>query len=131
MQVDSVSFGDLIGIPYVPYGRDPREGLDCYTLVLLVGQRLGINYPLPSYSLELADRHVQANNTRHLLTRVDVPELGDIIAIRIGRFVAHFGVMLTPYRFIHATEKTGVVVSSTDSPIYSCRIEGYYRCNNN
>ena len=40
-----LKYDDLIGIPYVDYGRDPHKGLDCWGLAMELYRRRGIQLP--------------------------------------------------------------------------------------
>lgn len=41
MASDIIDVSDLVGVPFVPFGRDAKKGLDCYGLVLEVARRYG------------------------------------------------------------------------------------------
>ena len=40
-----MEISDLIGVPFVSRGRDPKIGLDCWGLVMEIGRRMGKNIP--------------------------------------------------------------------------------------
>lgn len=110
-------------------GKD-GQGIDCYELVVQLGQHYGFNYPTPQYEYDIPSRNSVADSNRKFFTRIDLPRFGDIIAIKIGCFVAHIGFMINHYQFIHAIKEHGVTISRVDSIKYRNRIEGYYRCKN-
>jgi hypothetical protein len=50
------------------------------------------------------------------------------VALRIGPFVAHMGVVMEDAQhFLHASEKTGITRERLDDPRWARRIAGFYR----
>ena len=125
--MDLELLNNLVGSKYVENGRG-TDGYDCYGLVLRLGELYNVPLPFPVYGSDYHSRNDVANDYRHSFEKVDFPVFGDIIAIRIGKYVTHVGWMIDNYRFLHTTEKTGTVITRVDSPKYANRIEGYYRC---
>lgn len=124
---------DLVGIPFVDGGRDPREGLDCWGLVREVFARASI--ALPDYHIGCHDVDAigVAVAGERLLGRWrswnahDVP-VPAVVAIRFNSpfVVNHTGVYVGAGRFIHTREKVGVCVERIDSPMWRHRIDGFY-----
>lgn len=126
--MESESLNDLVGVAYVPYKASPQAGFDCYTLMLEVGRRLELNFPEIDYSLDESLRDELISHHAAAFQRVENPGFGDVVVIRSVAFATHLGVMLNRYKFIHTTRDTGCIISRTDTPRYSSRIEGFYRC---
>lgn len=124
--MDLELLGSMVGKKYVENGRGPDE-YDCYGLVLRLGELYGVELPELSYTMDYVDRDTVANANRSQFIRVELPEFGDIIALRVGKFVTHVGWMVDRTRFIHTTKATGAVITRVDSIKYINRIEGYYR----
>lgn len=59
--------------------------------------------------------------------KLDGPEEGCGVAIRIGPFVSHIGMVLPDGKFIHANQRTGITVARLDDVQWINRIAGYYR----
>jgi len=125
---------DLIGIPFVSRGRDPKAGLDCWGLVMEVGRRMGKDIP---------DFYVDAHDTRQIgiikdfvekdWIKTDRPEAGAIIGMRLDRgcmphITQHFGICVDKIRFIHTMEHTGSIISRIDHRFFKQIITGYYTC---
>jgi cell wall-associated NlpC family hydrolase len=126
-------FDDLIGIPFVDGGRDPRTGLDCWGLVREVFRRAGTT--LPDFTIGCHDTTEigAAVESERMLGRWrhwhahDAPA-PSVVAIRFNSplLVNHTGVYLGRKRFLHTRELTGVAVERIDSPSWRDRIEGFY-----
>lgn len=103
---------DLIGIPFVEFGRDVNTGLDCYGLAIEVEKRLGKK--LNDVVLEKFD-YAKVKTTLPGLNvkKTDVIKEGVILefyGLRDKRL--HVGVALDNNTFIHATENQGVRIST-------------------
>ena len=127
-----VTVNDLIGVPFVSRGRDPKTGLDCWGLVMEVGKRFGKNIP---------DFLVDAHDSKQIgvihafvekdWTKTDHPQPGAVIGLRLDRaclpdVTQHYGVCLDTRRFIHAMEGVGVVVTRLDHRFFRNIISGFY-----
>lgn len=99
----------LIGTPYLPGGRNPEEGLDCYGLVVTIYAMRG--YHVPDILEELVEG---------VWTAVAVPETYDLI--QVG--TAHCGLYIYPGKLLHTTVHTGAVLSPFTP--YAPMITGYY-----
>lgn len=124
-------FDDLIGVPYLDGGRDPKKGLDCWGLVIEVFRRYGV--PLPDYVVPALDSE-RINSIieeerplwkRHRWPRVPSPS---VVVIRFNTvdFCNHTGVYLGDGRFLHTRQKIGVNVDRVESPAWERKIEGFY-----
>ena len=130
---DDLRTDDLIGIPFVDGGRDPRIGLDCWGLVLEVFRRAGVtlpDYQIGCHQTEAIGVAVEGERLkgrwRHWHA-FDAPA-PSVIAIRFNSplLVNHTGVYIGGGRFIHTRELTGVAIERVDAPSWRHRIEGFY-----
>jgi len=125
------NLSDLIGIPFVDGGRDPRTGLDCWGLALEVYRRHGIT--LPDYKAGCLDEvridgiveSSRPNWDRVERSAAPVPSL---LAIRVNNshLVNHTGVYIGAGRFIHTLIRVGVTISRVDDLAWRHVIEGFY-----
>lgn len=118
---------DLIGAPFVDGGRGP-EGYDCWGLVCEVFRRYGVE--LPDYKLCCYDSERFFGLFCGELPRwkrCEPPEIPSIMAIKLNfPVVNHVGVYVGDGKFLHAREKTGVVIERVDTPQWRHRVEGFY-----
>ena len=123
---------DLIGVPFVSKGRDPKTGLDCWGLVVEVGRRMGKNIP---------DFYVDAMDSKQIgvikefvekdWQKAEKPDTGVIVGIRLDRgclpdVTQHFGVCLDRRRFIHTMQDTGVIITDLNHRFFKNIITGFY-----
>lgn len=107
-----IEVADLIGVPFVEFGRDCKKGLDCYGLAIEVERRLGKK--LKDVVLEKFD-HEKVVKT---LPGLNVHKIDNIKEGAILEFYGkkdkrlHVAVALDSRTFIHATENQGVRISS-------------------
>lgn len=123
---------DLIGIPFLDGGQDPRIGLDCWGLVREVFRRYGIELPerlVPARDAEAIDRQIDLD--RQSWVRWFPPyAVPAVVVFRLGGggvWCNHTGVLVAPGRFIHARAKTRSCIESLSHPYYSRKLEGIYR----
>lgn len=110
----------LIGIPY--------ELMDCYQLAYRVYKDIfKINLDNLQYDQPINRTEIDGlfNLEKSKFKKVNNPNFGDIIVIRVLGLAAHIGVFLDGNNFIHTTSKTGCVVE--DLRKYRKRIIGFYR----
>ena len=123
---------DLIGIPFVSSGRDPKTGLDCWGLVLEVGRRFGKNWPDFLIPAEASKQiGIIYNFVQSEWLHVVRPEPGAIVGLRLDRacmpdVTQHFGVCLDKMCFIHTMQDVGVVITRLDHRFFKNIITGYY-----
>jgi cell wall-associated NlpC family hydrolase len=60
-------------------------------------------------------------------TRVENPQPGDLVLMRVVGFNSHIGLVLEKGNFLHMWKGAGVVVERLTGPEWRHRIEGYYR----
>jgi len=123
---------DLIGIPFVTGGRDPKTGLDCWGLCREALQRFGDNvpdFPMACYDALQINMIVLAEEPRW--RRLDVPEHGSVVCFALDPMVPwliqHLGVYLGGGRIIHTLEKRGSSLISMDHRFFRGKIRGFYR----
>jgi cell wall-associated NlpC family hydrolase len=120
----------LIGIPYMVHGRDPKSGLDCYGLATLVLGMAGINLPDVFYTdtdTETNKRIMESLEATIPNTKIEHPEKNCIIEFTIIGQPSHIGVYLGEGEFIHSSRQYGVVIDKLYR--WKHRIKGYYRVN--
>lgn len=107
-----IEISDLIGVPFVEFGRNPKTGLDCYGLVIEVERRYGkkLNDVVPEkFDREKLQRTLPEINVR----KTETIEEGSILEFygkRDNRL--HVAVSLGGGLFIQSTENQGVRISS-------------------
>ena len=110
-----IDISDLIGVPFVEFGRDVQNGLDCYGLAIEVERRIGKQ--LKDVVLEKFDREKVVRT----LPTLNVHKIKEIKEGAILEFYGkldkrlHVAVALDKRTFIHATENQGVRISSLSS----------------
>ena len=127
--VNPALYEDLIGVPFIDGGRDPKTGLDCCGLVMELYRRFG--HPVEDYKIaavdvaKIADTMANSTATRWGETHTQAP--GSVVLIRLSTDVwaNHAGVCLGNGRFIHAYTPTGVCIDRLKK--WESRIVGYYR----
>ena len=109
-----IDVNDLIGVPFVEFGRSVEYGLDCYGLCIEVEKRLGKK--LTDVVLEKFDK----NKVQKTIPKLNVRKTKEIKEGVILEFYGavdnrlHVAVALDGKTFIHATENQGVRISSLD-----------------
>ncbi len=126
-----MDYTDYLGIPYEHLGRD-RKGLDCYGLLILYYQEI-LNFKLKDWWYE-ADwckkgHNYFLDNADTVSQKVSVPKKHDIVLFQLGKtgVVNHAGIVVdAPYGVLQVI-KTGVMMTSLQSPVLRNHIEGFYR----
>jgi cell wall-associated NlpC family hydrolase len=130
--VSKPNLRDLINIPFVDKGRDPRIGLDCWGLVIAVCERLGIK-DVPNYDVSCYDSarigamfSVEVRKWKKTCT----PSLGDFVVMELDpsmpKMRQHYGIYLWDGMFIHSLEKQGSRTDEVYDKFWKGRIKGYY-----
>ena len=130
-----LDYTDLIGTKFVNRGRNVKEGLDCYGLVMEVYKRYDIT--IPEYNADFNDSRkisgiIKQEAQKSCWQRADATDLPVpcIVAIRFGvpkGIVNHTGVYIGNGKFIHTRENIGVCVDRINSLAWSRCIEGFYK----
>lgn len=110
-----------IGTPYKYGASEKGKGTDCSGLVLKVYEQV-LSKKLPRNSAK------QAESCRKI-KRGDV-KVGDLVFFATGKDkgkISHVGIMLDKENFIHASTKSGVVVSNVGTPYYTRTFKMYGR----
>ena len=109
-----IDVADLIGVPFVEFGRDIKTGLDCYGLAIEVERRLGKN--LKDVALEKFDREKVERTAPNLnVKKLRLDEISEGVILEFYGLQdkrLHIAVALDKKTFIHATENQGVRISS-------------------
>lgn len=128
---------DLIGIPFFNRGRDPKVGLDCYGLFMIVNQRFNQIVTKKNIACDdvvTASLEVPEDIADHW-DLVEIPEPGDAVAMSLNPHfpgvIQHFGVYLGNGQYIHTLKKVGVIISKINDPSWEKRIRGFYRWRGN
>lgn len=130
--------GPYVGLRYAEKGRGP-DGWDCWGGVRMVLAEV-FGRALPDY----ADAYTRTTDHASVAAaiesgladgwrRVDAPQAGDLLSLKIGGRPWHCALMVDRRQFLHwpPPDRRGVqllsCVERTDSPTWVNRIEGYYR----
>ena len=109
-----IDVADLIGVPFVEFGRDIKNGLDCYGLAIEVERRLGKtlkDVALEKFDREKVERTAPTLNVKKLrLDEISEGVILEFYGLQDKRL--HIAVALDKKTFIHATENQGVRISS-------------------
>lgn len=118
---------DLLGVPYMPGGRLPGRGTDCFGLVVECCRRDGRPIPDPFVSSEQPiDARGWIMERLAGWRRCDGPVAGGVVELSSHNQPAHIGYLLTEREFLHTMEKTGVVISRLDRDPWKHRVVGFY-----
>jgi len=122
-----------IGLPYVPMGTDPKDGLDCYHLIkTLYSEFFGVELPSLIYYPNEEKDAKEMLNLFGLMHEVSLHELkfGDVVGMRTlfsQNIALHVGMVVDRQRIIHTSNK-GVVISEVEA--LKPFILGVYRLKN-
>ncbi len=109
-----IDVADLIGVPFVEFGRDIKNGLDCYGLAIEVEKRLGKTLKdvvLEKFDRAKVERTAPTLNVKKLrLDEISEGVILEFYGLHDKRL--HVAVALDKNTFIHATENQGVRISS-------------------
>lgn len=126
---------DLVGVEFRDRGRDPRQGLDCWGLVMEVQRRLGRT--IPDYKSSAFDPKVTDAEMRIATgpggdwLMVPRPMPGDVVCMNLEKSMPelsdHFGVYLGRHRFIHIVRGRNCEISTLHDMAWQKRIRGFGR----
>lgn len=125
-----MNFAKYIGLPFQTHGRGPAY--DCWGLVrLFYKQEFGIELPcfISEYGHErdIIGITKTVDSARPFWSPVVFPRIGDVILCRINAFPLHTGVMINRSTMLHITKNINSCVESIHGPVWSNRIEGFFR----
>lgn len=115
----------LVGTPFRPQGRDPRQGVDCIGLCLIAYR---LPHEMARNDYRLRGRHLREIETAILGTfrklESEFPRPGDLLLLRPAEEQAHLAV-LTSQGFVHADARLRRVVETPGRPDWP--VAGAYR----
>lgn len=128
----SPDFSDLMGVPFVDGGRDPKAGLDCWGLLMEVCSRIG--YDVPDFTVSCFDTSEIGELARIEMARqlepAETPAPGAVVTMALDPEapdeIQHFGVCINNRRFIHTTKETGVIKTMLSHRFWGRKIKGFY-----
>jgi cell wall-associated NlpC family hydrolase len=116
---------ELIGIPFETGGRGP-DTFDCYGLCMHVVERdTGVRPPDYGAPEDFARIQALMVSSAVFWKRIPYAKPGSVVLLRVGRFIAHCGVVINDSEFIHTWEKSGGVVRER-LQLWTDRIFGFY-----
>lgn len=123
-----MNLNDLFLARYEVGGRGP-DSYDCFGLFREVCARRGVAVPdLLTPDEPLERQALMCDRIKAGWVKLDTPEPWCGVALRIGHFVSHVGIVLEDgIHFLHINEDTGVVRARLDNPMWAQRIAGFYR----
>ncbi len=96
---------EIVGRPYLEGGRDAGSlGLDCYGVVRVGLSDLGVEIPR-----DQADAVAREFALGRVLAAWEPTRVGDVLVLE-AEAGPHVGLAISPFRFVHATRTSGVVV---------------------
>jgi cell wall-associated NlpC family hydrolase len=127
---------NLIGIPFIDGGRDPKVGLDCWGMVMLAARYFG--YEMPDYKMSCFDSlRIGVTAASEMQGRrwqkLECPVPGCVVAMaadpEMPEMVNHVGTYIGKGEFLQTTAKTGSIKTSIHDPYWKNKIKGYYKWN--
>jgi len=129
------NFEDLIGVKFIPYGKDPEIGLDCLGLLIEVYKRFGVIVPdfdVNFKDYKLVDSLINSEKIKSYWLEIEEPEIPCAVVFRnsCDKFITHLGMCIDKNKFIHCRYDVGsVVVEKLNHPFWSKKIVGFYKWN--
>lgn len=128
-----MNVGNYLGIPFVEHGRN-RCGADCWGLARMVLQeQFGIELPLLSYPSSFDVFYngwlFQQNDLefRKHWQKVECPQEGDIVVLRVLGHPAHVGLMVDGTQFLHTEKGINSAVEDIKNSKWVNRIDSFWR----
>lgn len=124
-RIDRIAEG-MLGIRYLPGGRDPKEGLDCWGVVMEFHRRwIGVDLsPHDPLSVDAATCEASPIMTRFCKVAPGKESPGDVARfhVRPDSPSGHLGILLPKRRVLHPYLVAGVISSPARG-----LIDSYYR----
>ncbi len=124
-----------IEVPFVEKGRS-LFGWDCWGMVFLFHRHV-LGVELPSYSEQYINAGSSVEGRAQLAgligknlkgwDRVEAAETGDVVLLNINGHPIHVGIAIDAGRMLHTEAKCNTIIERLASPMWSRRIEGFYR----
>lgn len=94
------------------FGGEDFNGIDCSSLIQTIYKN-GFSIKLPRTTKEQVKKgyKVSRNNLRD----------GDLVFFKTGYNTRHAGIVIEKYKFIHASQKNGVTISSLHNPYWKSK----------
>lgn len=119
-------FNDLLMARYEAGGRGPNY--DCFGLFRELCRRRGQNIPDHPSPVATSERETIINRIAAAeWIKLDKPEPGCAVLLRIGPWVSHIGMVMENGLFVHSNSKTGITVAHLDDVRWRSRLAGFYR----
>lgn len=119
-----------IGVPFIDKGKD-FSGFFCWGVVLSAYQKVfGIEIPDPDVSAmdsEEAAKHFNLHCQSWIEINKGKEKPGDVVLFRIGRFIAHAGLVVKPGLMLHVDEGIDTCVESYYAGEWKLKLAGIYR----
>lgn len=125
-------FEDLIGIPYLRHGRDPKVGLDCYGVVRITSERMGYvspDYGNPTNDPSFLTAMKSSEQVKELYETLEKPVPGCLVTFCIiPPYSTHIGVVLDDCnQFLHVMRDKNVCIERLNSLRWKDKVTGYYK----
>jgi len=128
---------DLIGIPFLMGGRDPKIGLDCWGLSQEIMKRYDIVVPdimETCYDVVKINSHVKDQKSSDNWEEILEPEDGCVVLMAIDEkmpnVVQHIAVYIGDGKIIQTLEKVNSFVVKINDSYWRKRIKGFYKWKN-
>jgi len=118
---------DLMTARYETGARGPAA-YDCFGLFAELCRRRGLAIPDHPTPEQLSQREERIKGVASAeWERLEQPEDGCAVVLRIGPWMSHIGMVLDGDRFIHASSRMGITIARLDDTRWVKRIAGFYR----
>lgn len=121
---------NLVGVPFLHKGRDPKIGLDCFGVVIEIYKWYGITIS-DAWAYDEGLPGKQKMTIVHAIgeewSRIGLPEVPCVCLFKWGAVPTHIGVYVERNKFIHSLKaREQVIVERVDLQPYKNALEGYY-----